>query len=497
MQKVKSKLKSAAIWFVENKDKSLDQILVERWKEKCSGATSKCRNKRGGQSGGSSCKSSKESCVSAALTETEEDTSEEKLVKDALKSLLGENSDKVFEFLSRYSSRTFRDIENEDKIQDKLFEMPEKYERLWETERSKTFSELESDFEREKAEKISQLSKDVKTIFSKVGGQISPKFRRVGSSCSKQSRATKSRQCQITAGRNLGKKQKCREAQATRRKSCIEEMFDETPEDSLQDKQIKAELEELATQDLETGTQLLDSCQIPENKRSKRSTSPACPLPKRDIVISSSTNAQKHFVDDSNIQVIFDGSATEAQIDALGAERFEELTKLFPDRTKKDEGKNFAKTNTVLGKSQKKKLDLKKFTATGNVGLGQTKPPPDGRVYDYREYKSDKKFKFVQLQWVEHTNPDGSKIKTTVNGKNRVEGHFVATPMKDYIIIGVDTFRASGNVEVSHLESESRNPAVATDSTGTPLSPLEGRDPYKYNLNPDGGKGKGRGSSGK
>ena len=43
-------------------------------------------------------------------------------MKDALKSLLEENSDEAFEFLSRYSSRTFLDIENEDKIQDKLFE---------------------------------------------------------------------------------------------------------------------------------------------------------------------------------------------------------------------------------------------------------------------------------------------------------------------------------------------------------------------------------------
>merc|ERR1712012_1113393 len=98
-QKLKNRLQTAAIWFVENKDKTLDEILVERWKEKCSGTDSK-REKR-------------KRCVAAALAEREDDTTEEKLVKDALKSLLEEDSDEVYEFLSRSSSRTFQDIENE------------------------------------------------------------------------------------------------------------------------------------------------------------------------------------------------------------------------------------------------------------------------------------------------------------------------------------------------------------------------------------------------
>merc|ERR1711963_902479 len=99
LQNLKSKLQSAATWFVENKDKTLDEILVERWKEKCVGAASK--------------KEKRKRCVSAALAEREEDTEDERLVKDALKSLLEEDSDEVYEFLSRSSSKTFRDIENE------------------------------------------------------------------------------------------------------------------------------------------------------------------------------------------------------------------------------------------------------------------------------------------------------------------------------------------------------------------------------------------------
>ena len=56
--------------------------------------------------------------MAAALAEREEDTSEEKLVKGTLKSLLEEDSDEAYEFLSRSSSKTFRDIENEGDTQD-------------------------------------------------------------------------------------------------------------------------------------------------------------------------------------------------------------------------------------------------------------------------------------------------------------------------------------------------------------------------------------------
>merc|ERR1712203_655370 len=107
-QKVKSRLQEAAVWYVDNKDKTVDQILVERWREKgeCAGAKSN--------------KSKRKSCVSAALEESDDDTPEQKQVKDALKSLLEEDPDQVYEFLNTSSSRTFRDIENEEETQDKL-----------------------------------------------------------------------------------------------------------------------------------------------------------------------------------------------------------------------------------------------------------------------------------------------------------------------------------------------------------------------------------------
>merc|ERR1712102_42584 len=261
LQKVKEKPKNAAVWYLENKDKTIDDILVDKWKEKCPG--------------GISTKKKRKKCVSDALAESDDDTPEEKEMKDALKSLVEEDSDGAYEFLSKSSSRTFGDIENEEEIQDKLSEMPEKYEKLWEEDKSKTFTELESEFEREKAEKMSKLSNDIKAVFSKVGGQISTKIRRWSRSCTKKSQTTQSRKCQNEAGRDGQKKQKCREAQSARRRSCLEEVFEPTPEDSLQDRNIKAELEELALQDPETGTQLVESCQIPGKRRVKRQLPPA------------------------------------------------------------------------------------------------------------------------------------------------------------------------------------------------------------------------------
>merc|ERR1712079_28317 len=161
LQKVKDKLKNAAVWYLENKDKTIDDILVDKWKKKCPG--------------GISTKKKRKQCVSDALADSDDDTPEEKEIKDALKSLVEEDSDGAYDFLSKSSSRTFGDIENEEEIQDKLSEMPEKYEKLWEEDKSKTFTELETEFEREKAEKMSKLSNDIKAVFSKVGGQISTK----------------------------------------------------------------------------------------------------------------------------------------------------------------------------------------------------------------------------------------------------------------------------------------------------------------------------------
>merc|ERR1711953_863397 len=104
LKKVKDKLKNAAVWYLENKDKTIDDILVDKWKEKCTG--------------GISTKKERKRCVSDALADSDDDTPGEKQVKDALKSLLEEDSDGTYEFLSTSSSRTFGDIEKEEVSQD-------------------------------------------------------------------------------------------------------------------------------------------------------------------------------------------------------------------------------------------------------------------------------------------------------------------------------------------------------------------------------------------
>merc|ERR1711953_1312848 len=462
LQKVKDKLKVAAVWYLENKDKTIDQILVDKWKEKCPG--------------GISTKKKRKQCVSDALADSDDDTPEEKEIMDALKSLVEEDSDGAYDFLSKSSSRTFGDIENEEEIQDKLSEMPEKYEKLWEEDKSKTFTELESEFEREKAEKMSKLSNDIKAVFSKVGGQISTKIRSWSRSCTKKSRTTQSRKCQNEAGRSGQKKQKCREAQSARRRSCLEEVFEPTPEDSLQDRNIKAELEELAVQDPETGTQLVESCQIPGKRRVKRqlppaaapaAPAPACALPL--YIPSNVANAKKHFLDKSYRQIIIDAARTgnapgpqlQAVIDELGGERVD------------------AGINTVLADNIQ--IDLTKFTAHGIDEKGKWK---NGAYYDYKEYVSNEDFEFVQITWVPNLDGFGNNLYTPVNGQYMEEGHYKAEVMKDKITIGIDTWQSGPNFglsEISHLKAFDKNPLPKThDISGEAYKTLFGTNPYDY-----------------
>merc|ERR1711953_867087 len=462
LQKVKDKLKVAAVWYLENKDKTIDQILVDKWKEKCPG--------------GISTKKKRKQCVSDALADSDDDTPEEKEMKDALKSLVEEDSDGAYDFLSKSSSRTFGNIENEEEIQDKLSEMPEKYEKLWEEDKSKTFTELETEFEREKAEKMSKLSNNMKAVFSKVGGQISTKIRSWSRSCTKKSRTTQSRKCQNEAGRNGQKKQKCREAQSARRRSCLEEVFEPTPEDSLQDRNIKAELEELAVQDPETGTQLVESCQIPGKRRVKRqlppaaapaAPAPACALPL--YIPSNVANAKKHFLDKSYRQIIMDAARTgnapgpqlQAVIDELGGERVD------------------AGINTVLADNIQ--IDLTKFTAHGKDDKGKWK---NGAYYDYKEYVSNEDFEFVQITWVPNLDGFGNKLYTPVNGQYMEEGHYKAEVMKDKITIGIDTWQSGPNFglsEISHLKAFDKNPLPKThDISGEAYKTLFGTNPYDY-----------------
>merc|ERR1712079_942120 len=479
--KVKDKLQSAAIWYLENKDKTIDDILVDKWKKKCPG--------------GISTKKKRKQCVSDALADSDDDTPEEKEIKDALKSLVEEDSDGAYDFLSKSSSRTFGDIENEEEIQDKLSEMPEKYEKLWEEDKSKTFTELESEFEREKAEKMSKLSNDIKAVFSKVGGQISTKIRSWSRSCTKKSQTTQSRKCQNEAGRDGQKKQKCREAQSARRRSCLEEVFEPTPEDSLQDRNIKADLEELTVQDPETGTQLVESCQIPETIRSKRSPgvgglSPAAPaLPAASCLAVRGARPRNRNTDQRTVigKIVFGNIFR-----TIKAEAAPFLTSQTPTYTTIDPPKATKDFIDLLGKAKLNGIskgkpvalnDENNFFVNGNTVLGTGPLPPNfdptGFWHDsgkhtndvttgYQEFESDDDFEYLQVNWIQDRDPVSGNI---IFENGREKGHFEVTPMEGKITIGV----LPGPPEkVTHLAPAIGEPQREIGNT------LKGNDPFTH-----------------
>merc|ERR1711953_773941 len=441
LQKVKDKLKVAAVWYLENKDKTIDQILVDKWKEKCPG--------------GISTKKKRKQCVSDALADSDDDTPEEKEMKDALKSLVEEDSDGAYDFLSKSSSRTFGDIENEEEIQDKLSEMPEKYEKLWEEDKSKTFTELETEFEREKAEKMSKLSNNMKAVFSKVGGQISTKIRSWSRSCTKKSRTTQSRKCQNEAGRSGQKKQKCREAQSARRRSCLEEVFEPTPEDSLQDRNIKAELEELAVQDPETGTQLVESCQIPETIRSKRSPGSGGLGPAASCLAVRGVRPRNRNTDQRTVfgKVVFGNIFRNVKAAAAPF-----LSSPNPTYTTIDPPKSTKDFIDLLGKAKINGIskgkpvalnDENNFFVNDDIVLGRGPRPPNfdpRRFYHdsekhvndvstgYQEFESEDDFEYLQVDWIQDRDPVSGNI-IFENGHEK--GHFEVTPMEGKITIGV------------------------------------------------------------
>merc|ERR1712038_279549 len=432
---------SAKKYLQKVKDKTIDDILVDKWKEKCPG--------------GISTKKKRKQCVSDALADSDDDTPEEKEMKEALKSLVEEDSEAAYDFLSKSSSRTFGDIENEEEIQDKLSEMPEKYEKLWEEEKSKTFTELESEFEREKTEKMSKLSNNMKAVFSKVGGQISTKIRSWSRSCTKKSRTTQSRKCQNEAGRSGQKKQKCREAQSARRRSCLEEVFEPTPEDSLQDRHIKAELEKLAVQDPETGTQLVESCQIPETIRSKRSPVPGGLGPAASCLAVRGVRPRNRNTDQRTVfgKVVFGNIFRNVKAAAAPF-----LSSPNPTYTTIDPPKSTKDFIDLLGKAKINGIskgkpvalnDENNFFVNDDIVLGTGPLPPNfdpRRFYHdsekhindvstgYQEFESEDDFEYLQVDWIQDRDPVSGNI-IFENGHEK--GHFEVTPMEGKITIGV------------------------------------------------------------
>jgi hypothetical protein len=118
-KKQKNNLKKAAKWFNENKGKSIDDIMVDRWSKKCAdqslkSSERKCLDKATSPSAKGKCKkdtaNTKKSCIESGLAEQAEDTEEVKEVKNELKIFFTEDPEKGFEELKKLISKGNRNI---------------------------------------------------------------------------------------------------------------------------------------------------------------------------------------------------------------------------------------------------------------------------------------------------------------------------------------------------------------------------------------------------
>jgi hypothetical protein len=99
LQRNRHELKKTAKWFNENKDRRIDDILVEKWSQKCS-KKSLDSSKEKCMSNANNCKkdqvSKKKSCIESGLAEEPGDTEEIKGVKSELKAFLIEDPENGF-----------------------------------------------------------------------------------------------------------------------------------------------------------------------------------------------------------------------------------------------------------------------------------------------------------------------------------------------------------------------------------------------------------------
>jgi len=423
LDKLKAKLKKATVWFVENKDKTLDQILVDRWKEKCSAANLKCprkgkKNRRNPKNSPNSCKktqsSKKKRCVEAGLAEADDDTEDVKEIKETLKDLLEEDSDEIFEFLDKFSSRTIADIENEEEINEKLTSLPSSFQDKWEEGGYKTFSDLQTEYKeetekvQEKAKKAFSIKRKIRKVLSKITSnknRIIRHARDLGSresGCSEEDIKSSYQRCQRkNVKAKKSRRSNCQKKQSEAKSSCISLAFSDQEGDTDTDKSVKDDMKKILTEDVDEGFNFLEDldvnvkgpgegacceCRVGARKtegltRSKRQAQaqgqawqPVCGLdniwvprnPEAKTFPASASFLQKHVVDEAefNLQPFFDRTATEEQINDLGNER--------ERRTGR-----WVNVNTIISQQDLNRLRFKMVTAQGPGVL-----PEDAAVYN-------------------------------------------------------------------------------------------------------------------
>ena len=340
-----------------------------------------------------------------------------KYIKDALKILLEEDSDEFFEFLNRYSSRTFTDIENEEEINEKLSSLPSSFQAKWEKGGYKMFSDLETEYReetekvQEKAEKVFSLKGKIKKVLSKITSnknRIISHAQSLGSrrrGCSGGDIASSYQSCQrkyVKAKKS--EKSNCKAKQSTAKRSCISSAFSEQVGDTDTDRAIKDDMKKILTEDLEEGFDFLEDLEVNVEgpgagaccdcsvrakqaqglSRAKREAlrtrtgraagnpwKPICKADKIWVPKNQSPTKKyeatdlylaKHVVDQAIFDTVFNGMASPAQVNALGNRREKQTAMLGLGKKSRR-----VQVNTII---RTQDLDKMKFTMVTNREAG-------------------------------------------------------------------------------------------------------------------------------
>lgn len=430
---------------MENKDKTLDQILVDRWKEKCSAANLRCprkgkKKRLNPKNSPDSCKktqsSKKKRCVEAGLAEADDDTEDVKEIKETLKDLLEEDSDEIFEFLEKFSSRTIADIENEEEINEKLSSLPSSFQDKWEEGGYKTFSDLQTEYKeetervQEKAEKAFSIKRKIKKVLSKINSnknKIIRHARDLGSrksGCSEEDIKSSYQRCQRkNVKAKKSRRSNCQKKQSEAKRSCISLAFSEQEGDTDTDRSIKDDMKKILTEDVDEGFDFLEDldvnvngpgegacceCRVGARKtegltRSKRTAnkknkwhSPIQNVCRSDKIYVSvipeapkwyaptALFSKKHVVNKADLEPFFNGQPTQKQINELG------------NRRKKETGKG-VNTNTIISREDLENKQIKYQRVTGQEEETK-KELVNGRKKVWFKYRADTPVNYITMK---------------------------------------------------------------------------------------------------
>ena len=213
--------------------------------------------------------------MEAGLAEADDDTDAIREIKNAMKALLDEDGDELFDFLDQFSSRTFTDLENEEEINRKLGSLPISFQDKWKEGGYRKFSDLEAEFQEEterlekKVENVFSLKRKPKKVLSKIRSSekriisYAQNFRDGQMNCSEGNIDNSLQSCR----RKYAKAKKSGSAnrkvkQSAAKRSCIEAAFSELSGDTDVEESVKNDMEGILTEDIEEGFDFLGNLEV-------------------------------------------------------------------------------------------------------------------------------------------------------------------------------------------------------------------------------------------